>query len=103
MLEELYAGSSPSNVTQIERLERDFADLDRVLVPIQADWTSTGRILARLAAKYDYEEIGRGRLTNDALLATSAARTGMLVFTLNAGDFVRIAEFRPFRWRLLEF
>jgi predicted nucleic acid-binding protein len=103
VLEELYAGSSPSNVTQIERLERDFADLDRVLVPTQADWTSTGRILARLAAKYDYEEIGRGRLTNDTLLATSAGRTGMLVFTLNASDFVRIAEFRPFRWRLLEF
>jgi hypothetical protein len=39
-------------------------------VPNLSDWTQTGKVLARLAAKYDYEQIGRGRLTNDALIAT---------------------------------
>jgi predicted nucleic acid-binding protein len=103
VLEELYAGSLPSSVREIEKLEQDFTRLKRVLVPTQADWTSAGRILARVAGKYDYEEIGRSRLVNDALIASSAARTGTLVFTLNAGDFARIAEFRPFRWQVLEF
>lgn len=32
----------------------------------------SGRVLARLAAKYDYKQIGQGRLTNDALIAMSA-------------------------------
>jgi hypothetical protein len=34
-------------------------------------------VLARVAAKYDYEQIGRGRLTNDALIAMSASRLGI--------------------------
>jgi hypothetical protein len=29
-------------------------------------------VLARLAEKYDYEQIGQGRLTNDALIAMSS-------------------------------
>jgi len=49
-----------------------------------------------LAAKYDYEQIGQGRLTNDALIAMSAGRSGITVITTNARDFIRLAEFRPF-------
>ena len=64
------------------------------------DWTQTGRVLSRLAAKYDYERIGKGRLTNDALIAMSAARLGITVVTANARDFKRLAEFRPFHWRV---
>jgi hypothetical protein len=40
-----------------------------------------------LAAKYDYEKIGLGRLTNDALIAMSAVRLGITVITANARDF----------------
>jgi predicted nucleic acid-binding protein len=98
-LEELYAGALRKDHSIIEKLERDFDAAKRILVPNLSDWTQTGRILARLAQKYGYESIGRTRLTNDALLATSAARTGMMIITANQRDFARLAEFRPFSWR----
>jgi predicted nucleic acid-binding protein len=77
VLEELYAGASARARHVVERLERDFDRAKRVLVPNLSDWTQTGKVLARVAAKYDYEQIGRGRLTNDALIAMSASRLGI--------------------------
>jgi predicted nucleic acid-binding protein len=59
--------------------------------------------LARLAAKYGFEKVGQGRLTNDALIAMSAARLGITVITANARDFLRRAEFRPFQWKVHDF
>jgi predicted nucleic acid-binding protein len=100
VLEELYAGASDRDRHVVERLERDFARTKRMLVPNLSDWTQTGRVLARLAAKYDYEQIGQGRLTNDALIAMSAGRLGITVVTSNKRDFGRLAEFRPFRWQV---
>ena len=100
VLEELYAGANPRHSRPVERLERDFQRVARILVPNLMDWTQTGRVLSRLAAKYDYERIGKGRLTNDALIAMSAARLGITVVTANARDFKRLAEFRPFHWRV---
>jgi predicted nucleic acid-binding protein len=84
----------------IEKLERDFERARRVLVPNLSDWTQTGRILAKVGAKYGFERIGQGRLTNDALIATSAARCGIEVITVNARDFARLAEFCPLQWRV---
>jgi predicted nucleic acid-binding protein len=100
VLEELYAGLGARNRQVVERLERDFDGARRILVPNLGDWTQTGKVLARLAAKYDYEQIGRGRLTNDALIAMSAGRLGITVVTANSRDFGKLAEFRPFRWRV---
>jgi predicted nucleic acid-binding protein len=100
VLEELYAGASRRDLQTIERLERDFDSAGRVAIPTLADWSNAGKTLALLAKKYDYERIGRGRLTNDALIATSAARLGIAVITANARDFGRLAECRPFQWRL---
>lgn len=37
-------------------------------------------------------------MTNDALIAMTAARSGFTVLTRNAADFGKIAEFRPFQW-----
>ena len=71
-----------------------------MLVPNLSDWTQTGQILAKIGAKYGYERIGQGRLTNDALIAASAARCGTTVLTANARDFGRLAEFCPVRWRV---
>lgn len=99
VLEELYAGSNARSGRAVERLERDFERARRMLVPNLTDWAQTGKALARLAAKYDYEQIGRGRLTNDALIAASAGRMGITVITANARDFVMLAEFLPFQWR----
>ena len=101
VLEELYAGASPRDRRVVERLERDFDRVRRILVPNLTDWTLTGKVLAQLAMKYGYERIGRGRLTNDALIAMSAARQGIALITANPRDFARLAEFRPFSWEPL--
>ena len=100
VLEELYAGVKPRDFRIVERLERDFDKAGRMLVPNLRDWTLTGKLLARLAAKYGYEQIGQARLTNDALLAMSAARRGITVITANERDFGRLAQFHPFQWQV---
>jgi predicted nucleic acid-binding protein len=100
VLEELYAGVSTRNRHVVKRLERDFHRAGRILVPNLTDWTQTGKVLALLATKYDYEQIGKGRLTNDALIAMSASRLGITVVTANARDFEKLAEFRLFQWRV---
>jgi hypothetical protein len=41
------------------------------------------KILATVAHKHGYEKIGMARLINDALIATSADRNGISVFTTN--------------------
>jgi len=100
VLEELYAGAEPGDSRIIERLEHDFERARRMLVPNLSDWTHAGKILARIAKKYGYEQIGRARMIDDALIATSAARTGLTVITVNQRDFARLAEFCPFRWEI---
>jgi predicted nucleic acid-binding protein len=100
VLEELYAGADDRAHPAVKRLERDFERAKRVLVPNLRDWTQAGEVLVRLAARYGYEHIGRGRLTNDALIAMSAGRLGVCVITANARDFARLAEFRKFQWRV---
>jgi predicted nucleic acid-binding protein len=100
VIEELYAGASGPARQQVERLEHNFAGSKRILVPNLSDWTQTGRVLARIAAKYHYEKIGWGRLTNDALIATSAGRSGIQVITANERDFAKLAEFRAFEWQV---
>lgn len=103
VLEELYAGSRPGNRRDLEKLERDFDKARRLLVPNLADWTTTGKILATIAEKYGYEKIGRTRLTNDALIAVSAARTGIRVLTINARDYALLARFCPLQWEARSF
>ncbi|HWF14022.1 MAG TPA: type II toxin-antitoxin system VapC family toxin [Candidatus Acidoferrales bacterium] len=98
VLEELYAGAGQKGHAAVERLQRDFDKARRILVPTLTDWTDTGKILGRLGSKYGFEEIGRGRLTNDALIAISASRKGITVITDNDRDFARLAEFAAFRW-----
>jgi len=100
VLEELYAGVKPQDSRIVDRLERDFDKAGRMLVPNLSDWTLTGKLLARLAVKYGYEQIGQARLTNDALVAMSAARRGITVITANERDFGRLAQFHPFQWHV---
>jgi len=99
VLEELYAGAQSSDRKVLEKLERDFAKANRVLVPSLADWTFAGRILANIAQAHGYEKIGRTRLTNDALIATSAARNGIQVITANVRDYELLAEFCALQWQ----
>ena len=99
VLEELYAGASPTDRRALEKLERDFEKANRVLIPNLSDWTFAGKILATVAQKHGNEKIGRARLTNDALIATSAARNGISVITTNPRDFALLAEFCPLQWQ----
>jgi predicted nucleic acid-binding protein len=101
VLQELYAGARDRDRAVVERLERDFDQARRILVPDLGDWIQAGKVLARLAAKYGYGKIGRSRLTNDALIAMSAARAGIRVLTANARDFSKLAEFRAFSWQIV--
>ena len=103
VLEELYAGAAGRVRDSVERLEHDFERGGRILVPNLGDWTQTGRVLAGVAAKYGYEKIGQGRLTNDALIAMSAARIGARVIAANERDFRKLAEFRSFQWEVSVF
>jgi predicted nucleic acid-binding protein len=99
VLEELYAGASSTDRRILEKLERDFEKANRVLVPNLSDWTNAGKILATVTQKHGYEKIGKARLTNDALIATSAARNGISVITTNPRDFALLAEFCPLQWQ----
>src|SRR5882724_11459773 len=99
VLEELYAGAQNRTIGKLcAGIENAFEKAGRLLVPIASDWTDCGQILCKIGMKYGYEQIGRSRLTNDALIALSAARKGLKVFTANAADFKMIAEFRHFEW-----
>lgn len=101
VLEELYAGAGWRDREFVEHLERRFGQIEQILVPSLDDWVHAGKVLERLALKYDYEKIARGRLTNDALIAMSAARTGIRLITANEKDFRRLSEFRSFAWQLI--
>lgn len=100
VLEELYAGAGERDRHVVERLERDFDRAKRMVVPNLGDWAQAGRVLSRWAAKYHFEKIGQGRLTNDALIAMSASRLGIRIITANERDFGRLAEFCPFQWEV---
>lgn len=102
VLEELYAGAQTQDYGVLEDLQEDFQRVGRLVVPNLDDWTETGRLLSKLAREYGYEQIGRGRLTNDALMAMSAARLGLTLLTANQRDFARLAEFRPFQWKAVQ-
>ena len=102
VLEELYAGAQDPRMKKLcARLEKSFEKVGRLLVPVGSDWTACGQILSQIGQKYGYEQIGRARMTNDTLIAVSAARSGLTIFTTNAADFRRIAEFRRFDWEEL--
>jgi predicted nucleic acid-binding protein len=99
VLSELLIGAAERRARQqLLATEREYLKLNRVLVPVQRDWSLAGQVLAQVGAKYGYEQVGRARLTNDALIAMSAARRGFSVVTRNAEDFKKIVEFRPFQW-----
>lgn len=103
VLEELYAGASGRVLQSLERMEREFDRMNRILVPNLGDWTEAGRVLARLGVRYGFEKIGQARLANDALIAMSAARFGVTVISANERDFAMLAEFRAFQWELSAF
>ena len=101
VLEELYAGASRSDRHVIERLERDFGRVGRILAPSRSDWVRAGQVLAQLATRYGYERIGRR--TIDQRCAYCHERRA----TRNYGSdrqrtatLSGLARFRPFRYEV---
>ncbi len=95
VLEELYAGGVERRTQQLlARTERNFELVNRLLVPSRTDWIETGKILNSIGKKFGFEQIGKGRITNDTLIATSTARKGLTLATSNVKDFERIGAFR---------
>ena len=99
VLEELYVGAVNRKLKKLlAKFEKDFEKINRLLVPNQTDWTICGQVLSAIGQKYGFESVRRARMTNDCLIAMTAARYGLTVITHNAADFQIIAEFREFKW-----
>ena len=97
VLEELYVGAVEAKMRRdLQRMEREFDKIGRLLLPSRHDWTSAGEVLSKIGQKYGFNLVGKARLTNDALIAMCVAGHGFIVQTKNPGDFKLIAEFRPF-------
>jgi len=102
VLEELYVGASDNkSIKVLNKLESDFTNVNRLLVPNQTDWVISGQILNKIGKKYGFDKVGKARLTNDTLLAISIARMGFKLLTSNAKDFQLISEFREFEWEVV--
>ena len=99
VLEELYVGAVEAEVRRdLQRMEREFDKIGRLLLPARSDWTTAGQVLSRIGQKYGFNLVSKARLTNDAVIAMSVASHGFTIQTKNSGDFQLIAEFRPFNW-----
>jgi predicted nucleic acid-binding protein len=101
VLEELYAGADVKGRKVLSKFESDFSKVGRLLVPQASDWSKAGTILARIGERFGYDRIGKSRLTNDALIATSAARKGMVLITRNHRDFRLLATYCSLDFRTM--
>jgi predicted nucleic acid-binding protein len=100
VLEELYVGAVDAKVRRdLQRMERQFVKIGRLLLPGRGDWTSAGQVLCKIGEKYGFDLVNNSRLTNDAVIAMGVASHGFTIHTKNPGDFRLIAEFRPFDWQ----
>jgi predicted nucleic acid-binding protein len=97
VIAELYAGVE--SVTASRKLDLFFKTMssyNRLITPSALDWRQAGKLLSAIGQRFGFEKIGRSRLTNDVLIAISAARANATLCTANAKDFQRIAEFLDF-------
>jgi predicted nucleic acid-binding protein len=100
VLEELYVGALGGKEKKLlNKFEKDFDKINRLLVPNQNDWISCGQVLSKIGEKHGFESVKKARTTNDCLIAITCARLGLTVFTHNEEDFKIISEFRPFKWQ----
>jgi predicted nucleic acid-binding protein len=102
VLEELYVGASDAKSQKtLSRYEREFEKVGRLTLPGKGDWVLAGQVLNKIGEKYGFNLVGRSRLTNDALIALSAASLGLIVITRNGADYALINEFRPFSYEVI--
>lgn len=99
--QELYAGSRDRRfLWQMDKLYYRFEKVDRLVVPNSVDWRLAGLALNRIGHRYGLDKIRRAALVNDALIAATCRREGVLLLTLNERDFRRLQEAIDFEFRV---
>lgn len=99
--EELYAGSRDKKfLWQMDKLYYRFEKSGRLVVPNAIDWRLAGHALSRLGNHYGFDKIRVAALVNDALIASSCRRGGILLLTLNEKDFHLLQEEIDFEYRV---
>jgi len=102
VLEELLVGAVDQKSRKaFVNLEQEFDKVGRLLVPARREWVLAGQVLSQIGLKYGFDQVGKARLINDALIAMSAFSRGHVILTKNPGDYQRLAEFRPFQWEVI--
>lgn len=94
---ELWAGCrTTSHRSALAAFCKPFEKAGRVIAPDHAACIESGQVLAQLQD----EGLARDHLrsiTNDVLIAVTAARAGVVVITRNTRDFSKIAKFARVR------
>ena len=97
VMQELYAGAESKDASRrLDMLFDTMSSYDRLVTPTATDWRKAGNVLSGIGRRFGFEETGRGRLTNDVLIAISAVRTNATLCTGNAKDFHLIRQFLDF-------
>ncbi len=97
---ELFAGCRTARQEKaLANFLKPFEKADRVVTPDHACFREAGRVLAGLW-RDGMGTAHRRQIVNDVLIAVTAGRTGVVVVTANAGDFVVIEKHTPVRWML---
>ena len=59
VLHELFVEAQTARArSELQRLEQEFARVDRLLIPTRSDWASAGMVLSKLGRKYGFEFVG---------------------------------------------
>ena len=99
--QELYSGARDKRfLWQMDKLYYRFQKARRLIVPNSLDWRLAGLALSRLGNRYGYQKIRVATLVNDALIAASCRREGILLLTLNEKDFRLLQEEIHFEYRV---
>lgn len=99
---ELAAGCRTTvQIRSLQEFLKPFERADRIIVPDLETFRESGQVLA----KFGSAAVGiatRRQISNDVLIAVSAAKAGLVVVTANARDLSRIDGHTPMRCMLPE-
>jgi len=102
VLMELRAGAfAPKDRRLIERLERTFRAVERLVVPSQVVYSDAGDVLRLLQSRRGYRLRASHSIVNDVLIALSARTIGATVVTQNRDDYRAIHSIRPFQLQVV--
>ena len=95
---ELFAGCRTQRQrSALSAFLKPFEKAARLVTPDHATLLEAGRVLAQLG-RQGIAAAHRRQITNDVIIAVTAARAGVVVVTENARDFGRIEQHTPVRW-----